>query len=270
MKSILSNKFLILKYGIEKYLVKNLGIFVPSSSGDYKVLGRETLKAAHKVFPLLKKLQEINHPKVQIKNAEQFCIERKSILNASILKKLFNKFKSDKSNTHNYHLIYSSLFKNKDKIKDILEIGIGTNNTDIISNMGSRGIPGASLRAFKAYFRYANIYGADFDKRILFKEKRIKTFYVDQTDIRTLHSMFFKVKKKFDLIIDDGLHALHANLNTVIASLDRLKKGGWLVIEDIPLIALDFWIIVHQILPKKYITCIIKSKLKIVFLIQKK
>ena len=69
MKSILSNKFLILKYGIEKYLVKNLGIFVPSSSGDYKVLGRETLKAAHKVFPLLKKLQEINHPKVQIKNS---------------------------------------------------------------------------------------------------------------------------------------------------------------------------------------------------------
>lgn len=104
-------------------------------------------------------------------------------------------------------------------MKNILEIGIGTNNTDIISNMGKEGTQGASLRAFRDYFKSANIFGADFDKRILFKEKSISTMYVDQTDPESLDKLFIRINKKFDLIIDDGLHAIHTNLNTVIAGL---------------------------------------------------
>jgi hypothetical protein len=273
-KSSLSNKYLIFKYGIEKYLIKNLEIFVPASAGDYRMIGKETLNVANQVFPLIRIIGEKNNETSNIKKIEDFSKERKISKNAIALKNLFNKFKSDKSQNHNYHLIYSALFKNKDKVKNVLEIGIGTNNLDVMSNMGKKGTPGASLRAFKDFFKFASVYGADFDKRILFKEKRINTFYVDQTKIKTLSSLFSKINKKFDLIIDDGLHAIHANLNTTIISLKHLKKGGWLVIEDIPLVALDVWVVISKLLSKKYVTHIIKSKTKkntnFLFLINRK
>ena len=35
------------------------------------------------------------------------------------------KYDSDKSKIHNYHLIYGSLFKKRNKIKKVLEIGLG-------------------------------------------------------------------------------------------------------------------------------------------------
>jgi hypothetical protein len=65
----------------------------------------------------------------------------------------------------------------------LLEIGLGTNNTDVVSNMGSEGVPDASLRAFRDYLPNARIYGAGIDKRILFEESRIKTYFADQTDL---------------------------------------------------------------------------------------
>ena len=39
--------------------------------------------------------------------------------------------------------------------------------------MGSEGVPLASLRAWRDYFKNANIYGADIDKGILKDEERI-------------------------------------------------------------------------------------------------
>ena len=36
-----------------------------------------------------------------------------------------------------------------------------------------------------------------------------------------------------DLIIDDGLHSIFTNLNTILNSLPKLNKKGWLIIEDI-------------------------------------
>ena len=65
---------------------------------------------------------------------------------------------------------------------NILEIGLGTNNVDVVSNMGRDGIPGASLRAFRDYLINSKIYGADIDKSILFSEERIETYFVDQTN----------------------------------------------------------------------------------------
>ena len=269
-KSSLSNKLMILKYGVEKYLIKNFKIFVPSSAGDYKAVGKETLKAGNSAFFLLKKLYENNFESVEIITAKSFCLKKKSIRNSIILKNLFNKFKSDKSKVHNYHLIYSALFRNRNNVKNILEIGIGTNNTKVISNMGPSGSPGASLWAFRDYFKFANVYGADIDKGILFNEKRIKTYFVDQTKIKTINSLYSKINKKFDLIIDDGLHAIHANLNTVIASLEMLNKNGWIIVEDIPLVALDVWLVASQLFSSKYKIYVIRSKQTVVFLIQKK
>ena len=75
------------------------------------------------------------------------------ILRALTLKFYFNKYKSDKSLNHNYHLIYGALFPDTNKVKKILEIGLGTNNEKLISNMGKNGSPGASVRAFRDFFK---------------------------------------------------------------------------------------------------------------------
>ena len=53
---------------------------------------------------------------------------------------------------------------------------MGTNDTNVLSNMGPEGKPLASLRAWRDYFQNANIYGADIDKNILKDEDRIKMF----------------------------------------------------------------------------------------------
>ena len=134
-----------------------------------------------------------------------------------ILTDLMNLHGSDKggkNNHHNYSDYYSELFyNNKNNIKNFLEIGLGSNNTNIPSNMGSDGIPLASLRAWKDFFKNANIFGADIDKNILKNEDRIKTFYVDQTDPKSIKEMFEKIGiKKFDIILEDGLHEFNANL----------------------------------------------------------
>ena len=71
----------------------------------------------------------------------------------------------------------------------ILKIGLGTNNKDIIGNMGKFGLPGASLRSFKEFCPNAKIFGTDIDKRVLLQEPRIKTYYVDQTSSSSLKEL---------------------------------------------------------------------------------
>jgi len=129
---------------------------------------------------------------------------------------LFTFHGSDKATIHDYYLIYASIINDiqNPNIK-IFEIGLGTNNTDVVSTMGTNGKPGASLRAFRDYIDDSYIYGADFDHRILFEEKRIKTFFVDQTNPKTFSDLSKKINLEFDLMIDDGLHSPNANLNSL-------------------------------------------------------
>ena len=136
---------------------------------------------------------------------------------------------------HTYSNYYYSLFNHcKDQIKLVFECGIGTNNSNLPSNMSSKGKPGASLRVWKKYFLNAQIYGADIDKNILFSEDRIKTYFVDQLDKSTIKTMWSNIQKKnFDIIIDDGLHTEEANINLFINSFSKLKKNGIYIIEDI-------------------------------------
>ena len=135
---------------------------------------------------------------------------------------------------HNYSILYNFILsKYVGRNPNVLEIGIGTNFLDTPSTMGEKGIPGASLRAWRDYFINANVYGADVDKRILFQEPGITTNYVDQTKPETIKSLLSLISKEFDLIIDDGLHRFHANRNVVEATLPWLKDDGILVVEDV-------------------------------------
>lgn len=154
------------------------------------------------------------------------------------LKKLMDFYGSDKggkNNQHNYAQYYSDIFNYRRKnIKNFLEIGLGTNNVDTPSNMGSEGKPLASLRAWRDYFINANIFGADIDRRILVDEKRILTTYVDQTNPKTIKEMFsyFSVSK-YDVILEDGLHEYHANICCFENCINYLDDNGIYIIEDV-------------------------------------
>jgi len=193
---------------------------------------------------------------------------------SKILGELFKKYGSDKSTNHNYFIFYTYILNTlgiKNKL-NVLEIGLGTNNPNLVSTMGSSGMPGASLRAFKDYLPNSNIYGADIDKDILFSENRINTCYVDQLK----YSSFDDIKNnfgniKYDLIIDDGLHSIGANLNTLIFSLNNINNGGYIIIEDIAEIFLENWRIVDFILSKNnnFKTTLIKAKQSYLYVIKK-
>ena len=131
--------------------------------------------------------------------------------NNDLLSRLCRKYGTDKGfedntaanrNCHTYSGYYHHLFSHcRDNVKLVFECGIGTNNPKLLSSMGSKGKPGASLRVWKSYFPKATIYGADIDKKILFSEERIKTFYLNQLNSRSIKKAFNKIKKKKTLIL---------------------------------------------------------------------
>ena len=154
------------------------------------------------------------------------------------LTELMNHYGSDKggkNNHHNYSDYYSEIFFHKRKeVKNFLEIGLGTNNVDMASNMGVEGVPLASLRAWRDYFENSNIYGADLDKDILINEQMIKTFFVDQTNPGTISLMFKNIGvSEFDIILEDGLHEYNANICFFENSIKFLSDSGVYIIEDI-------------------------------------
>lgn len=133
---------------------------------------------------------------------------------------------------------YSLLSLEKQSVRSVLEIGIGTNNPTIPSSMGKSGVPGASLRLFRELFPKAWIFGADFDKKILFTEDRISCFFVDSTNEKSVIELLASIEKQsgirsFDLIVDDGLHTPEANLRNFRILKEHVADGGFYVIEDI-------------------------------------
>jgi len=194
--------------------------------------------------------------------------------NFQILADIFTKYGSDKSTSHDYEFIYSYIFDKlgKDSKLNIFEIGLGTNNPALISTMGINGKPGASLYAFREYLQNSFIYGADIDKEILFESEKINTCYVDQLNLNTFDEITKKFGNiKYDLIIDDGLHSIGANFNTLLFALNNLNSNGWIIIEDIAPHFIDNWKSIDFILStnSQYKTYIIKAKIAYVYVINK-
>lgn len=147
---------------------------------------------------------------------------------------LMTKYGSDKNTWHNYTQIYFLLLeKYRNENINLFEMGIGTNNVNITSNMGANGRPGASLRAWSEFFPNATIFAADIDKNILFQEEKIKTFYCDQLSPEVIQSMWSSIEVDFDIIVDDGLHTFEANVCLFENSIHKLKEDGIYIIEDI-------------------------------------
>lgn len=150
--------------------------------------------------------------------------------------------KSDKgqeniiSAKHNYTTCYHHLWKHRryDTLR-IFELGIGTNNIHKLSNMGKDGRPGASLYGWAEYFPFSQVFGADIDTDILFRNQRIETFYCDQTNPQSIKQLwaFENLREGFDFIIEDGLHTFFANICFFENSIHKLNLNGYYIIEDI-------------------------------------
>ena len=182
---------------------------------------------------------------------------------AKRLQDLFNRHGSDKSTPrHNYHLVYAEILNRlgQDRPLRTLEIGLGTNNSNLASNMnylGTRHRVGASLRSFRDFLPRSAVFGADVDERILFAEERIRTAAVDQMSRASFSKLFTAFGAlPFDLIIDDGLHAVGSSMNTLLFALSAANvhspRGAYIVVEDIhsrqlPVFELISWILGQRV-----------------------
>ncbi len=248
---------------------RKLPSFVPNSGADFENHVNLTIAAANETPSLLGSLSgETIRPKPKITNIRDMVQDSEVSERSELLASIFNAHGSDKAD-HLYHFLYASLFTDPLAVQNVFEIGIGTPNLDVPSNMGLEGRPGASLRAFRDYFPKAKIVGADLDLRVLFEEERISTIGLDQTDDASFRKLEKNLLQTFDLIIDDGLHSPHANLRTLNYAKEKIKPGGWVVIEDIHPAAEEIWRAAFAVLPVGYKPLLIRAKENLVFAVQR-
>ena len=221
----------------------------------------------HSIFFSLKTVYELEKtfPDVQTR------LLPKSTESSDKLFTLFEHYGSDKASKHGYHLVYGEILETmKHSEISILEVGIGSTNPRLVSNMGRRGHPGASLRGFRDYSESTTVVGVDVDSSVLFTDTRIESFFLDQTDEKSWLNLCESLSgREFDLIVDDGLHSPSANLNSLIFGSRLLKPGGSMIVEDIPERALPIWRLVHKILPSSTKSHLVKCNNSYVFVMSK-
>jgi len=259
-----------IKYRIGKYITGRLTFkfsnFKPNSAGSYKMRNQITEYNINNLIPNLNNISNFFND-VPVILADNLEIDKNIEVK---IKEKFIKSGSDKSTIHNYEKIYAYILNNVPENLNLLEIGMGTNNKNIISNMGVGGSPGASLRAFSSIFPNGKIYGADIDKEILFEEGNIKCYHLDQREYQNYLTLADKIRAdRLDLIIDDGLHTQSSNLNSLMFALNYLSINGYLIIEDIPEYALETWKIISNLIDERYESQIIKTRHFYVFLLKK-
>lgn len=71
-------------------------------------------------------------------------------------------------------------------------------------------------------------------------------------------------------MIDDGLHSPNANLNSLLFFKNKVRKGGYIVIEDISFETEKLWLTVSAIVEKEFKSAFVKTKNAYVFVLQKK
>ena len=149
------NKLYRILFKSSRKFIEDFIVYVPNTGGS--VLGLEneianlTRMAILQTPVFLGELQfKIEKSEIIIKTAEDFAnsfIDGNNT--AEKFKKVFDKYNSDKTLNHNYHLIYGPIIQSIDSVNTVFEIGLGTVNADVVSNMGKNWLPGASLRAFR-------------------------------------------------------------------------------------------------------------------------
>ena len=148
----------------------------------------------------------------------------KSFFYIGKLTKLAQIHKTDKYGDHRYTQHYQKHFSPFQYKKiNLLEIGVGGYKSPIVG--------GNSLRMWKSFFLFSNIFSLDIYDKSQLQEKRIRIFKGSQTDKKLLDTICKEVNG-FDIIIDDGSHINNHVITAFKHLFPRLKKGGIYVIED--------------------------------------
>ena len=228
----LQNIFGISSANFDKYpelWMKNIELFIPQT------------------FDMISIISKYESNIIDMSEIEKLNVDNN--IDSTILKSLFTKYGSDKSNAY-YHYYANVLDKFKTQNIRLLEVGLGTNDPTLISTMGmGQYTCGSSLRSFRDYLPHSMIYGADVDKKCLFNEQNIRTFFVDQLNFPSFKELYTNCGNlPFDVIIDDGLHCTGANINTIIFALQHINRNGVIIIEDIPYTKMKAYQIIDYVL----------------------
>lgn len=92
---------------------------------------------------------------------------------------------------------------------------------------------GGSLGLWYDYFTKASIFGIDIEPKTQYENDRTKTFVADQVDRNQLKSFIDTHGGDFDIIIDDGGHAMAQQEISFGFLFPFVKSGGYYVIEDL-------------------------------------
>lgn len=131
------------------------------------------------------------------------------------------KYSSDKCHqAHNFIEFYDRLFTPKrDSIERFFEIGI---------------LNGASHLMWKDFFPNAEIYGIDLkDYSEKSKKDGIHTFVANQANRDDLQAFIDVHGGNFDVILDDGGHAMDHQQISLGFLFQFIKPGGYFIIEDV-------------------------------------
>jgi len=229
-------------------LKKDFPMFAPASAGKSRAIKKFTKNEINGVFDSIGRLMQINPDNYNLRKivVEEYLSQKNFKGSDTNSATIFKQFGTNKPLP--LHKIYDYI-SSKD-IKNMLEIGIGSVNPNIVSHMPETIMPGSSLRSFREIFRNAIIHGADYDREILIDSERIVTEFVDQLSVESISHLF--LGKTFDLIIDDGFHSPRANLNVILFSLERLQEHGILIIEDVSPETYPLWKVVSNLIKPRF------------------
>jgi hypothetical protein len=140
------------------------------------------------------------------------------------LDKLGKIYGTDKAGNHSYTTHYQLHFDRfRDKKINMLEIGVGGYEKPFSG--------GKSLKMWKKYFQFGNIYSIDIYDKSALQEDRIKIFQGSQVDKNFLDKVCEEIGN-IDLIIDDGSHINEHVIESFKILFPKLSDGGIYVIED--------------------------------------
>ncbi len=125
--------------------------------------------------------------------------------------------------TEVYELFFSPL---KSTAAKVFEIGIAG---------------GGSLEMWRDYFPKATVYGIDIYPKSEMDSDRIKTFVADQADRGQLAAFIDKFGGGYDIIIDDGGHAMDQQQISLGYLFRYVRPGGYYVIEDVHTSLPEIW-----------------------------
>jgi hypothetical protein len=131
---------------------------------------------------------------------------------------------SDKWGSHFYTSVYDNIFRPlKHQKINLLEIGVG-GYEDPYSG-------GESIFLWKSYFPFARLFFIDIVDKTHFSQSRVKVVQGSQGDPKVLQSVIDEAGE-FDVIIDDGSHINHHQIESFEILFLLLRDGGFYVIED--------------------------------------